>query len=76
VDLIPLFTRRTTPGQRTVATWTLIVILALTGVVAFYFSAGAGTPADAASLRMIGFCSIGLAISLWIIKRLIPMFVG
>lgn len=69
-----LLTRRTTSGQRTVAVWTLVLLLAVTGGVALYFSTQAAKPEDIAELRSIGYCSFALAAVILIVKKLLAVF--
>ena len=74
MDWMALLTRRTTSGQRTVAVWTLVLLLAAMGGIAFYFSTRAGNPDDIAQLRSIGYTSFALAAVILIVKKLIGMF--
>jgi hypothetical protein len=67
-------TRRTTPGQWIVAAWTVILILLLTGILAICYSTQAGDPAQAHSLRRIAYESIALAAIVWLVKRLIAIY--
>ncbi len=69
-------TRRTTSGQRTVAIWTLVALLAVTGGVALYFSTQAVYVDDIAQLRSIAYCSFALAAAVVIIKRVIGIFLN
>jgi hypothetical protein len=64
-------TKRTTSAQWIVVAWILVAILVLAGAVAFYFAVLADLPEQSASLRRIGFLSLGLAVIVWTIKRLI-----
>ena len=73
-DWSGLLTRRTTPGQRIVAAWTLFVLLAAMGGIALLFSFQAAKPADAAQLRWIAFWSFGLATAVLAVKKAIAMF--
>ena len=69
--IFPSPSKPTTPGQWTVIAWTAIVLLALMGILAIYFTGRAATPEQVAELRRIGFWSLVLAAVVWIIRRLI-----
>ena len=63
----------TTPEQWSVIAWSVIAILAALGVVAIYYSTGAAVahPDAAQQLRHVGLDCWGLAIFIYVLKRVI-----
>ena len=67
-------TEPTTPQQWTAIAWAMIVICVAMAGLAFYGAFRGGAPDVGAQLRTTGFVCIGAAIAVFIIKKLIAMF--
>ena len=72
-----LFAKRSTPAERLVIVWLLILIALGLGVVCLYFgyTAAADKAAEAEQLRVYGFALLGVGLGIWLIHRLVAWVV-
>lgn len=69
--------RPSTPIERLVILWTIILLTAALGVVCLYlgFTAPAAKAAMAAQVRFYGYCLVGTAVFIWLLYRLVSWWV-
>lgn len=66
-----------TPIERLVIVWTIIILTAALGAVCIYLglTAPPAKAALAAQVRMIGYCLIGAAVAIWLLYRLVSWWI-
>ena len=67
------FAKRSTPTERRVIVWTLIILALGLGLVCLYFgfTAAPTKATEAAQLRLYGYGLLGAAFVIWLLHRLI-----